>query len=178
MSRLNCCRFDERLETFAGVIAVTRRERVAHMISITRTKELKLHALARLRAENSQEGCKFVERLCVEWASGTNRFNAPGEALFLAVAGDQVVGVCGLNCDPYARDPQIGRVRRLYVARAHRRCGIGRALLEAVIAHARSHFSLLRVRTEAAGKFYIAHGFRRVVSEAETTHLLELADAA
>jgi hypothetical protein len=51
-------------------------------------------------------------------------------------------------------------------------------LLEAVIAHARSHFSLLRVRTEAAGKFYIAHGFRRVVSEAETTHLLELADAA
>jgi GNAT superfamily N-acetyltransferase len=148
------------------------------MTSITRIQEFELHALAGLRAEGSQEGCKFVQRLCEEWISGANRFSAPGEALFLAVADGQVVGVCGLNCDPYARDPHVGRVRRLYIARAHRRSGVGRLLLAAVVAYARSHFSLLRVRTEAAGEFYIAHGFRRIASEAETTHMLELAHTA
>jgi GNAT superfamily N-acetyltransferase len=119
-----------------------------------------------------------MERLCGEWASGANRFNGPGEALFIAVANGQVVGVCGLNRDPYTRDPRIGRVRRLYVAPAHRSHGVGQALLEAVAAHARGHFSLLRVRTEAASDFYTAQGFRRAASDAEVTHVLELANAA
>jgi GNAT superfamily N-acetyltransferase len=116
--------------------------------------------------------------LCEEWISGANRFSAPGEALFLAIADGQVVGVCGLNCDPYAHDPRIGRVRRLYISQAHRRSGVGRALLKAVVAHARHHFSLLRVRTEEAGNFYTAHGFRCIASEADTTHILELTSAA
>lgn len=128
--------------------------------------------------ESSREGCRFIERLCQEWISGANRFNAPGEALFVAAADGRVVGVCGLNCDPYTHNPRIGRVRRLYVSPAHRCKGLGRALLEAVVAQARQHFSLLRVRTEAAGEFYTARGFRRIASEAETTHVLELTLAA
>ena len=148
------------------------------MTSITRIQQLEAHALEELRAESSREGYRFIERLCEEWVSGANRFSAPGEALFLAVTGGQVVGVCGLNCDPYARDPRIGRVRRLYVLRAHRRSGVGRALLEAVVAYARDHFRLLRVRTEEAGEFYTARGFRCIASEAETTHVLELTHAA
>jgi hypothetical protein len=58
------------------------------------------------------------------------------------------------------------------------RSGIGRALLEAVIAHAKDHFDLLRVRTEAASDFYTARGFRRDVSDEEATHVLELTNAA
>ncbi len=144
------------------------------MASIIRIKELDLDALKELRVESLREGYKFVERLCAEWVSGANRFSAPGEALFLAVSGGQMVGVCGLNRDPYTRDPDIGRVRRLYVARAHRRGGVGRALLEAVVDSARDRFKRLRVRTDAGGKFFEALGFRRISSEAETTHVLEL----
>lgn len=148
------------------------------MTSITRIKELELHALDGLRAESSHEGYRFIGRLCDEWVSGTNRFSAPGEALFLATADGQVVGVCGLNHDPYTHDPRIGRVRRLYVLQAYRRSGVGRALLEAVVAYARDYFRLLRVRTEEAGEFYTTHGFRCIASEAETTHVLELTRAA
>ena len=102
------------------------------MVLINKIKELDLSALDELRTESSNEGYRFIGRLCDEWVSGTNRFSAPGEALFVAAVGGQVVGVCGLNSDPYAHDPRIGRVRRLYVSRAHRHSGVGRALLEAV----------------------------------------------
>jgi GNAT superfamily N-acetyltransferase len=148
------------------------------MTAITRITDLDVAALQRLRTESSREGFKFMERLCEEWASGANRFDAPGEVLFLAIADGQVVGVCGLNRDPYAQDARIGRVRRLYVLPTHRRSGVGQALLEAVIAYAHDHFDLLRLRTEAADDFYTAHGFRRDVSDSEATHVLELTNAA
>jgi len=148
------------------------------MTTIGRIKELDLHALERLRVESSREGYNFIERLVDEWASGVNRFSAPGEAFFLAVADGQVVGVCGLNRDPYAHDPNFGRVRRLYVLPASRRSGIGLALLDTVVAYARDHFSLLRVRTDAASEFYTASGFQCITSEAETTHILELTRTA
>jgi len=148
------------------------------MTTIVKITDLELDSLQALRAESSREGFRFMERLCDEWASGANRFNHPGEALFLAIAEGLVVGICGLNRDPYATAPLIGRVRRLYVLRAYRRSGVGRALLDAVIAHARGHFKLLRVRTEAAGDFYATHGFRRDASDAEATHVLELTHAA
>lgn len=148
------------------------------MTKIVRITDLELESLQALRAESSQEGFRFMKRLCDDWISGANRFSGSGEALFLAVAGSQVVGICGLNRDPYANDSRVGRVRRLYVLRAHRRIGVGRALLDVVITRARDHFNLLRVRTEAAGDFYTARGFRRDTSDAEASHVLELSNAA
>ena len=148
------------------------------MISITKVEELDLNVLQKLRAESSREGFQFMERLSDEWVSGANRFDNPGEALFLAVVDEEVVGVCGLNRDPYASAPNIGRVRRLYVLREHRRGGVGRALLNAVIAHARNHFKILRVRTDAATEFYAANGFRPDASDAEATHVLDLTKIA
>jgi GNAT superfamily N-acetyltransferase len=148
------------------------------MAAINRITDLDVTALQRLREESLREGYRFMERLCEEWVSGANQFNGPGEVLFLAVAEGEVVGVCGLNRDPYAHDARTGRVRRLYVLPTHRHSGIGLALLEAVIAHAHGNFDLLCVRTEAANDFYTARGFRRDVSDSEATHVLELANAA
>jgi GNAT superfamily N-acetyltransferase len=145
------------------------------MTKIEKVLDLDIGVLQELRAESSREGFRFMERLCEDWVSGANRFDAPGEALFLAVADGQVVGVCGINRDPYAHDLSTGRVRRLYVLPAHRRGGIGRTLIEAVITHARGQFNKLRVRTHAADTFYAAHGFRRDASTGDATHVLELA---
>jgi GNAT superfamily N-acetyltransferase len=144
------------------------------MATIIQIPDLEVPALAGLRAESLREGYRFIERLCDDWVSGANRFGAPGEALFIALSDGPVVGVCGINRDPYAGDPHTGRVRRLYVSPAHRRSGVGRALLAAVIAHGRSHYRRLRVRTPEAGEFYSARGFRSVASETDATHVFEL----
>ena len=70
------------------------------MTTIARVTNIELLALRELRTESLRESFRFVERLCEEWTSEANRFCGRGEALFVAVADDQVVGVCGLNCDP------------------------------------------------------------------------------
>jgi hypothetical protein len=62
---------------------------------------------------------RFVRRLADDWVSVANRFDRPGEALFVARLPGQVVGVRGLNVDPYTAEPGVGRVRHLYVAAAH-----------------------------------------------------------
>ena len=61
--------------------------------------------LGALVAESERQGFRFVRRLVDEWRSGANRFDRPGEVLFAARAGDDVIGVCGLNIDPHADDP-------------------------------------------------------------------------
>jgi hypothetical protein len=50
------------------------------MISI-RKIELPLPGLECLRSEARDEGYDFIETLVEEWASASNRFDAPGEAL-------------------------------------------------------------------------------------------------
>ena len=81
------------------------------------------NCLGPLIAESESHGLRFVRRLVDEWTSGTNRFDRPGESLFVARIAGEAVGVCGLNADPYAAAPGIARVRHLYVLSAHRRCG-------------------------------------------------------
>jgi uridine kinase len=128
-----------------------------------------------LVVESEAEGRRFVRRLAEEWASGANRFDGPGEALFVAWQGGRAVGVCGLNVDPYATTPGVSRVRHLYVLRAARRLGVGRALVAAVIDAARGAFDELRLRTGnlAAAALYEAMGFRRT-DTADCTHVMEL----
>lgn len=122
------------------------------------------------------EGHRFVARAREEWDAGVNRFAAPGEGLFLARHGDGVVGMCGLNVDPYAGDPGVGRLRHLYVAPGRRRLGVGRALVVACLELAAGRFRRVRLRTENedAARFYLGLGFS-AVDEADTTHVIELA---
>jgi GNAT superfamily N-acetyltransferase len=146
-------------------------------VRIKRLTELPRAALAPLLAESVQAGWRFVARLADEWATGVNRFDLPGEVLFGGWAGRHLVGVCGLNVDPYAADPLDGRVRRLYVLAQFRRRGIGRRLVQAVLAAAAGRFVRLRLRTEspAAALFFERLGFHRQAGEPEGTFTLELA---
>ena len=74
-----------------------------------------LDHLGPLIDDSEREGLRFVRRLADEWASGANRFDRPGEMLFVAWGEGQVVGVAGLNVDPYTDGSGVGRVRHLYV---------------------------------------------------------------
>lgn len=142
---------------------------------VERLYELPADRLAVLITESERAGLQFVRRLAEEWASGRNRFDRPGEALFGALLDGRLVGVCGLNVDPYAAGPRVGRVRHLYVSAAHRRLGVGRQLVSAVVAAARGPFSTLRLHTAnpAAARLYESLGFRPHAGDAHCTHLME-----
>lgn len=152
------------------------------MTRIERIHELpaELDVLVR---EAVAEDFRAVDRLREDWASGENRFAQVGEALFGARLGGRLVGLCGLNRDPFVdaeedAPEQVGRVRRLYVLPDARRRGIGRALVDAVVGGARTHFAVLRLRTHdsLADAFYRAYGFVPVEGDPAATHILPLDD--
>jgi GNAT superfamily N-acetyltransferase len=143
---------------------------------IERLIELPPDRIAPMAAESERAGLRFVRRLAEEWAAGRNRFDRTGEALFAALLDERMIGVCGLNVDPYTTAPRVGRVRHLYVMSTHRRLGVGRRLVGEVIEAARRSFDHLRLRTDnpAAARFYERIGFRRCSEVADCTHLMAL----
>ena len=75
--------------------------------------------ISQLEELASDEGHSFVTRTRIEWESGANCFDLPGESLFVAIAEGLIVGICGMNKDPYLCDPLVGRLRHLYVHPSH-----------------------------------------------------------
>jgi GNAT superfamily N-acetyltransferase len=128
-----------------------------------------------LSREAEALGYRFLRRLIEEWSTGANRFDRQGEMLLAASVQGHLVGIGGLNRDPYSRYPGVGRVRHLYVLEALRRQGVGRHLLECIVAAARGAFDELHLRTNSAqgARFYERFGFRRIDDEA-ATHALTL----
>jgi GNAT superfamily N-acetyltransferase len=126
-----------------------------------------------LRREALSQGFRFLERLQEEWASGANRFDAPGELLLGEFAGAAPVGIGGLNRDPWDPQPDVGRLRHLYVAEAFRRHGLGAALVHHLLKHAAESFRDVRLRTDSAeaAAFYERTGFVRC-SDPTATHRL------
>lgn len=104
-----------------------------------------------------------------------NRFGAKNEVWLTALRGGFVVGFGGLNIDPYAGDPTVGRLRRLYVLPLHRRMGVATVLTRALLRKAQGNFVVVRLRTTDANAaaFYRNIGFR-TVDRVDATHELQL----
>src|SRR3984893_14804035 len=64
-----------------------------------------------LLADSLDNGHQFLQRLQTEWLSGANRFSRPGERLLAAVERNRLIGVGGINIDPYLSDTAKGRIR-------------------------------------------------------------------
>ena len=131
-----------------------------------------LEQLSELEADANSDGQAMVSRLIREWREGRNRFSAAGERVYVAQRGERVCGVCGVNRDPYAGDHSIGRVRRLYVSMRERRTGVGRALIDRLMADANGVFSWIHLRAHErrAAAFYEANGFEPVAGNPDYTH--------
>ena len=141
------------------------------MLAITQLEALPPE-LVDLEREASAQGFNFLGRLINEWRTGSNRFDKPGEHLLVAVDAGNIVGIGGLNVDPYRPIGDIARLRRLYVANDFRRQGVGEALVCALLKEAPRTFRVVRLSTdtEAAAAFYARLGFS--ASEDETaTHV-------
>ena len=146
------------------------------MIAIERIERLPIDRLNRLVHEAAAAGFHALSRLVAEWQLGRNRFDQSGEAIFIATDNENIVGVCGLNLDPYLSDPTVGWVRHLYVALDHRRNGIGSRLVREVMGVAMGRFARLRLRTDSpdADAFYRFLGFMRFTAEAACSHQVVL----
>ena len=126
-----------------------------------------------LRSESLAQHFNMLRRLAENWQSGKNRFSAPGEKLLGAFVGGQLVGVCGLNVDPFSPQLRTGRIRHLYISDAFRRRKIGQQLLAAVITHSGTWFDFLNTHAPpSAWPFYESLGFRPVYDEPRVTHRL------
>lgn len=126
-------------------------------------------------SESQSEGHHMVSRLLADFRSGSNRFDAPGEALFVHVSDNAVVAVAGLNREKDSTFGRAGRIRRLYVIPKARGSGLGRCLVETLICSAGPHFDVLTVNagTPDAAGFYEHLGFKPV-HHPGITHTKEL----
>jgi len=155
---------------------VTVSSRPGMTVAIERLGALPPEAFSALLAESEREGLSLLRRLADEWASGANRFDRPGEALFGAWMGPELVGLGGLNVDPYAGTDRAGRVRHLYVRPAARGRGIGERLVTEIVEAARGRFESLRLRTAnpGAARLYERMGFRPCADVPHCTHLMTM----
>lgn len=145
-------------------------------IKIKKIQEISLTELEPIIEDSQQEGILFVRRFISEWIAKTNCFDREGEVLLIAKDDRQVIGLCGLNIDPYYPISRLGRVRHLYILSSKRRQGIGTQLIETIIKQARQNFDLLNLRTNnpQADRFYLARGFQHSYERSESTHILKL----
>ena len=97
-------------------------------------------------------------------------------AKFGAFFSGQLIGVGGLNIDPYEPGPGLGRVRRMFIDPAHRGRGIGRALIGAIEAHAAQHFVQLQLFTDSvdAARFYETLGYRPIAGRDKVSHVKQI----
>ena len=142
------------------------------MIAIQKI-ELPVPGMESLQSEALAEGYGFIQTLVEQWASGENRFDAPGEILCGHLDQGLLVAVGALNIDPFAGRTEIGRIRKIYVRHAWRNKGVGRALVTTLIERARTHFRCVRLRADNtnAARLYERIGFAPVESP-DATHML------
>ncbi len=120
-----------------------------------------------LESESKIEGFRFLEKMKTEWASGKNRFNKTGEALYGIFENDKLVGIGGINIDPYLNEQSIGRVRHLYILKDYRKYGLGSRLVKIILDNGSKSFLKVRLKTDTlvASKFYEKLGFEVVEGE-------------
>ncbi|MBV8184353.1 MAG: GNAT family N-acetyltransferase [Hyphomicrobiales bacterium] len=133
-----------------------------------------LDGLRPLVIEAERQGFDFMRRLVEEWASGANKFEGRGECLLGAFGDGRLLGVAGLNQDPYAKVDAVGRLRHLYVLASARRLGVGSLLVQRILQEARPRFHILRLRaTTGAADFYSRLGFTSI-HEKTASHVMIL----
>ncbi|PFQ44363.1 GNAT family N-acetyltransferase [Bacillus cereus] len=119
------------------------------------------YEFSHLVQDSKKEGFNFIIKLINEYKNKINVFNKTGECLYGIFQEDTLIGVGGLNEDPYTEDNKIGRLRRFYISRDYRRIGLGNVLLNQLLCHAEKYFEVIVLHTDTkqGNAFYTANGF-------------------
>ena len=126
-----------------------------------------------LAQEARGEGYGFVDLTLRDWGAGRDCFDGPGGLFCGSFEGAVLVAIGGLSRDPYLNDPQVGRLRRIYVRAAWRRLGVGMQVVEFLLAEAKKSFRVVRLRAEneGAARLYERLGFCPVM-DPDASHTL------
>jgi ribosomal protein S18 acetylase RimI-like enzyme len=142
------------------------------ILSVYKVREHLPDDFEALLADSLKGGHRFILRLKADWLSGANDFSKSGECLRAAVEGGKLIGIGGINIDPYLNDKANGRIRHLYVHSRFRRKNVASIILKELEKDAVCHFDLLTLRTNnpEADLFYLKLGFCRVQGHPFLTH--------
>ncbi|HVC60445.1 MAG TPA: GNAT family N-acetyltransferase [Acetobacteraceae bacterium] len=118
-----------------------------------------------LRLHPQAYGSSHEEESLVPRDDLARRLLLPPATMFGGFAGDTLAGITGLRVETRIKSRHKAHVFSVYVDAAHRRTGLGRALVETAIAHARDggiRLLLLTVTVgnDAARQAYAGLGFR------------------
>lgn len=130
-------------------------------IHIKQIESLMKYEFKYLVQESKEEGFNFLKKLINEYENKLNTFNKTGECLYGIFQGEKLIGIGGLNEDPYTENNKIGRLRRFYITKDYRRIGLGNLLLKRLLYHAEKNFKVvvLHTDTKQGDAFYSANGF-------------------
>ncbi|PGD59224.1 GNAT family N-acetyltransferase [Bacillus wiedmannii] len=128
---------------------------------IQQIEDLMIYEHDYLVQESKEEGFNFLIKLKSEYENKINIFNKTGECLYGIFQGEKLIGIGGLNKDPYTENNKIGRLRRFYISKHYRRKGLGNLLLNRLLLHAEKYFKVvvLHTDTKQGDVFYNANGF-------------------
>ncbi|PHG12075.1 GNAT family N-acetyltransferase [Bacillus toyonensis] len=145
-------------------------------IHIQQIENLMKYEISHLVQDSKEGGFNFLIKLINEYENKINVFNKTGECLYGIFQGEKLIGIGGLNEDPYTENNKIGRVRRFYIAKEYRRKGLGRLLLVRILSDAKKYFNIvvLNTDTEQGDKFYTSGGFVKAKKYVRASHYLNL----
>jgi GNAT superfamily N-acetyltransferase len=142
------------------------------VIQIVRVTDDLPEGFGPLQKMASDEGVRNMALLADQWAGSEERFAEPGALLAAFIDGD-LAGVGGVTVQGGLPEPAM-RMRRLYVAPAFRRAGVGQALAGAMIQQGLQAANLLTANARAstaAAPFWEAMGFEPVSADGFTHQL-------
>lgn len=128
-----------------------------------------------LKSESISAGFNMLRRLEENWLNRQNCFDKPGEKLSGFFVDGLLIGVCGLNHDPYILSAHAGRLRHLYVGIEWRRQQVGITLLRSVLEGCERWFDFINTNApQSAFIFYERAGFTQLSDSDKVTHRLYL----
>ncbi len=145
-------------------------------VAVERVIKYPIEGLDELVHFSVREGFTFLSRLQKDWMDGSNQFMGYGEGYYSCRYGELLIGLGGISKDPYVGRGQQGRIRRFYVHPNYRRKGVGRLLMETILASHRNYFQRINLYTDngSAAIFYQSMGFDRVQSVGKVSHSIAL----